>query len=75
MAELLTAQEITALEAIQAQIKTDAAAIRTRLNALAATPENVRHNAFKALRNTYSSMKGAISGIEEAVVSNEDDYG
>jgi len=72
---LLTTPQITALETIQAQLKTDAASIRNVLNTLAETPENLKHNAFRAMRGTYSHMKGAILDIENTVISNSDDFG
>ena len=72
---LLTTPQITALETIQAQLKADCVSVRNTLNTLAETPENLKHNAFRALRGTYSHMKGAILDIENTVISNSDDFG
>ena len=79
MAGLLSGAQITALEAIQAQLKTDGESIRNVLNLLAnADPEgptNQKHNAFRALRGVYAHIKGAIIDAENTVISNEDDFG
>lgn len=79
MAGLLSGAQITALESIQSQMKSDYASIRGVLNTLANAdpegPENQRHNAFRALRATAAHIKGGIVDIENTVVSNEDDFG
>jgi hypothetical protein len=71
---LMTSQEITALETIQTQLKSNYASIRGVLNTLAGTPANITHNAYKALRSTLLNLNGAILDIENSVVSNDDDF-
>jgi hypothetical protein len=75
---ILTPQQITALEASQAVLVTEAGKAQTVLNALyEADPEHsaVNHSAWRPLWKLYDALKTAIVEARRTVISNDDAFG
>jgi hypothetical protein len=72
MALLFTTQQLTVLDAIIADVESNANTLRDVLNTIPVADRD--HNAFMRAKQSHDQLKGAIQCMYGVKLANQDDY-